>query len=149
MSKDYSHITLLVDMDDTIENLLPAWAEWLNKKHGTSVKTDDITGWDVQKFFPSLSKDEVYAPLYEDEFWGTVQPKEDAIHHLSRINELGFKLYISIKQYVASWNTSSIDTSRLFLGGMLSRYVASNSSMLTFWWTTAYIIFLAVRTKRF
>lgn len=90
----YSHITLLVDMDDTIENLLPAWTEWLNKKHGTSVKADDITGWDVQKFFPSLTKDEVYAPLYEDEFWGTVQPKEDAVHHLAHLNKLGFKLYI-------------------------------------------------------
>ena len=94
MPKDYSHITPLVDMDDTIENLLPAWAEWLNKKHGTSVNADDITGWDVQKFFPSLTKDEIYAPLYLDEFWGTVQPKEDAIHHLARLNELGFTLYI-------------------------------------------------------
>ena len=94
MPNDYSHITLLVDMDDTIENLLPAWAEWLNKKHGTSIKADDITGWDVQKFFPSLSRDDVYAPLYEDEFWGTVQPKEDAIRYLSLINDLGFKLYI-------------------------------------------------------
>lgn len=64
MPKDYSHITLLVDMDDTIENLLPAWAEWLNKKHGTSVNADDITGWDIQKFFPTLTKDEVYAPLF-------------------------------------------------------------------------------------
>lgn len=94
MPKDYSHITLLVDMDDTIENLLPAWAEWLNRKHGTSVKADDITDWDVQKFFPSLTRDEVYAPLYEDEFWGTVQPKKDAVHYLSRLKDLGFKLYI-------------------------------------------------------
>lgn len=94
MPKDYSHITLLVDMDDTIENLLPAWAKWLNGKHGTSVKADDITDWDVQKFFPSLTRDEVYAPLYEDEFWGTVQPKKDAVHYLSRLKDLGFKLYI-------------------------------------------------------
>lgn len=94
MPKDYSHITLLVDMDDTIENLLPAWAKWLNGKHGTSVKSDDITDWDVQKFFPSLTRDEVYAPLYEDEFWGTVQPKKDAVHYLSRLKDLGFKLYI-------------------------------------------------------
>lgn len=94
MPKDYSHITLLVDMDDTIENLLPAWAEWLNRKHGTSVKADDITDWNVQIFFPSLTRDEVYAPLYEDEFWGTVQPKKDAAHYLSRLKDLGFKLYI-------------------------------------------------------
>ena len=94
MLKDYSCITLLVDMDDTIENLLLAWTEWLNNMYGTSVNADDITGWEVQKFFPSLTKDDVYAPLYEDEFWKTVQPKEDAVRYLAHIKELGFKLYI-------------------------------------------------------
>lgn len=121
MPKDYSHITLLVDMDDTIENLLPAWAEWLNKKHGTSVKADDITGWDVQEFFPSLTKDEVYAPLYEDEFWGTVQPKEDAVNCLTRLNELGFKLYIC--------TNSNYQTIRRKLEYIIDRYFPFIS-----WW---------------
>ena len=42
MPNDYSHITLLVDMDDTIENLLPAWAEWLNKKHRSEEHTSEL-----------------------------------------------------------------------------------------------------------
>ena len=121
MPKDYSRITLLVDMDDTIENLLPAWAEWLNNKHGTSVKADDITDWDVQKFFPSLTKDEVYAPLYEDEFWKTVHPKEDAVIHLARLKELGFKLYIC--------TNSNYQTIRCKLEYIIDRYFPFIS-----WW---------------
>lgn len=94
MTKDYSNITLLVDMDDTIEHLIPAWVEWLNAKHGKEVKADDVSDWNMQKFYPTLSADEVYAPLYIDEFWLTIKPKQDAIHYLSLINEMGFNLYI-------------------------------------------------------
>ncbi len=78
MPKDYSRITLLVDMDDTIENLLPAWAEWLNKKRGTSIKADDITGWDVQKFFPSLTKDEVGKIVVTDHYAIAAVPRAKA-----------------------------------------------------------------------
>ena len=35
-------LDILVDMDDTIEHLLNAWVEYLNARHGTSVKVDDI-----------------------------------------------------------------------------------------------------------
>lgn len=94
MTSNYSNITLLVDMDDTIENLIPAWVEWLNNKHGTNVKPDDVTDWNMQKFYPELSVDEVYAPLYVDEFWTTIEPKQDAIFYLSKINDMGFNLYI-------------------------------------------------------
>ena len=36
-------LTILVDMDDTIEHLLKAWVEYLNERHGTTVKHEDIT----------------------------------------------------------------------------------------------------------
>lgn len=31
-------LIVLVDMDDTIENLLQAWVNYLNEHHGTAVK---------------------------------------------------------------------------------------------------------------
>lgn len=63
MKTKYSDITLLVDMDDTIEDLLPAWVDWINRSYGTSVDSNDITGWDVKEFFPSLSREIVYIRL--------------------------------------------------------------------------------------
>ncbi len=32
------HLTILVDMDDTIESLASAWVDYLNARHGTTTK---------------------------------------------------------------------------------------------------------------
>ena len=87
-------ITVLVDMDDTIEDLLSAWVQCLNKRYGLSVNPSDITDWDITLSFPSLSKEEVWHPLYEDEFWETVKPKQDAAKYLLKLQELGFNVYL-------------------------------------------------------
>lgn len=60
------HLTILVDMDDTIESLASAWVDYLNARHGTTTKLTDITGWDISKAFPTLTNEQVYAPLFED-----------------------------------------------------------------------------------
>lgn len=36
------HLTILVDMDDTIESLASAWIDYLNARHGTTTKLTDI-----------------------------------------------------------------------------------------------------------
>ena len=61
------HLTILVDMDDTIESLASAWVDYLNARHGTTTKLTDITGWDISKAFPTLTNEQVYAPLFEDD----------------------------------------------------------------------------------
>lgn len=114
MSKEYSNVTVLVDMDDTIEYLLPAWTEWINTRYGTSVQPDEITDWNVQNFFPALSRDEVYAPLFDNDFWSTVKPREDAILYLPKIMDLGFNLYIC--------TTSNYQTIRIKLQNIIDRY---------------------------
>lgn len=114
MTKTYSEITVLVDMDDTIERLIPAWVDWLNALHDTNVHPDDITEWDIHKFFPSLDKSEVYAPLYDDKFWETVKPREDAVKYLSRLMDMGFNLYIC--------TTSNYQTIKSKLEFVINRY---------------------------
>lgn len=51
------HLTILVDMDDTIESLASAWVDYLNARHGTTTKLTDITGWDISKAFPTLTNE--------------------------------------------------------------------------------------------
>ena len=87
-------MVILVDMDDTIECLLDAWCCWLNKTHGTTVRPEDVTDWDISNFFPSLTRDEVFAPLYINAFWATVKPKPDAMEYLWKIHENGDEIYI-------------------------------------------------------
>ena len=48
-------LTILVDMDDVLENLVECWVDELNKKCGSSLCEEDITDWRIAKFFPSLT----------------------------------------------------------------------------------------------
>ena len=54
-------LTILIDMDDVLENLVECWVAALNRKHGTTVKPEDITNWLIGEFFPSLTKEELFA----------------------------------------------------------------------------------------
>lgn len=87
-------LDILVDMDDTIEHLLNAWVEYLNARHGTSVKVDDIYDWDLTIAFPTLTKEQVFAPLVEDEFWETVEPIDGAAEVLEWAMNEGHNVYI-------------------------------------------------------
>ena len=87
-------LTILVDADDTIEYLAEAWIAILNERYGRSVCVDDLTSWEIQKAFPGLTKDEVYAPLKDESIWDRVRPREDAVYYLRRLIERGHKVYI-------------------------------------------------------
>ena len=60
-------LTILIDMDDTLEDLLGAWVSYLNTQYGTNVHKEDIRQWDISVAFPSLSKTQVYEPILLDE----------------------------------------------------------------------------------
>lgn len=87
-------LTILVDMDDTIELLTDAWLDWLNAKHGTHVTKDDIHSWNFAAAFPTLTEDEAYAPIYIDEFWDHVEPMPWAFEILCRLRAEGHEVYI-------------------------------------------------------
>lgn len=92
---DYEKLTILVDMDDTIENLLVHWIGWLNETHGTSVDAEEIRSWNIQEAFPSLTTEQVYEPLLRDEFWLRVTPKPDAQDYLQTLADDGHEIYIT------------------------------------------------------
>lgn len=88
------HLTILVDMDDTIESLASAWVDYLNTRHGTTTKLTDITSWDISKAFPTLTNEQVYAPLFEDDFWDWVKPIDGASEVLQKLIADGHKVLI-------------------------------------------------------
>ena len=87
-------MTILVDMDDTIECLLAAWVKVLNERYGRSVSTEDVTDWDVTKAYPGLEKEQVYGVLNEEGFWGRVAPMPGAAEALQRFIAKGHEVYI-------------------------------------------------------
>lgn len=89
-------------MDDTIEYLGKAWVDYLNNRHGTSVRHSDLRFWDVSIAFPELTNNQVYAPLYEDDFWKTVKPIPGAAEVLEKLMKDGHRVFIVT---ASSWQT--------------------------------------------
>lgn len=85
---------ILVDIDDTIEDLVGAWCKWLNEKYGTSTMPEDITDWNMKKFFRQLTTVELFSPLLEEKFWETVQPREDAMKYLQRLYNKKYNIFL-------------------------------------------------------
>ena len=86
--------TICVDMDDTIEDLVTPWIEYLNKKHGLNVNPAEVDDWVIEKFFPTLTAHDVFAPLWDPELWDNVKPKHNSPYWLKRLIDDGHKVYI-------------------------------------------------------
>ena len=86
--------TILVDMDDTIENLLEGWVSWINAKYGTTVDWHDIRSWDISINFPGLTKEQLFEPFYIDDFWDWVKPIPYATEMLHQLLVDGHDIYI-------------------------------------------------------
>ena len=87
-------MTILIDMDDTIESLLKAWVNGVNMKYGRSVSCEDVTSWDVSAAFPGLTREEVYAVPLEQGFWKTVEPIPGAAEAIQRFMDAGHEVFI-------------------------------------------------------
>lgn len=78
-------LIVLCDMDDILLDLIPLWINDVNKLFGTSVTFDDIKSWNIEQFFPSLTRDEVYSPLFAKGFWERIQPTEDGQWFVNKV----------------------------------------------------------------
>ncbi|MCR5089348.1 MAG: hypothetical protein K6C08_07555 [Oscillospiraceae bacterium] len=87
-------MTILVDMDDTLEQLIQAWISAVNKQHGRNVSYDDIVSWDMSAAFPGLSREQVYSVPSQPGFWKTVEPMPGAAEALQRLMAAGHEIYI-------------------------------------------------------
>jgi 5'(3')-deoxyribonucleotidase len=83
-----------VDLDDVLFPLLPIWVKAINDMYGTNVSEDNITGWDITEFFPTLTKEQIYAPLLYNGFWRSWQASEEGIWFVTKILEDGHSLKI-------------------------------------------------------
>lgn len=87
-------MTILVDMDDTIEYLVKAWIQNVNKRYCKSVKYEEVLSWDVSKAYPDLTWEQVYETLTIQGFWKTVEPIPGAAEVLQRFIQAGHMVFI-------------------------------------------------------
>lgn len=94
VESNFSNTVVLLDADDTLIDLLSAWCSWLNQFYGLCVTPDEITDWNIAKFFPMLTVEQVFKPLRLEKFWKTVKPKDEAIKYVKQLVDDGFDVYI-------------------------------------------------------
>lgn len=85
---------ILVDMDNVLENLGDVWVDELNKRHGFTMTHDDITEWNMEKFYPTLSRTKVFAPLHDEAIWRRVEPLPGAQDSVSKLQRDGHEIIV-------------------------------------------------------
>ena len=85
---------ILIDLDDVLHHLSDAWSEYLNKKYNRHVKMEEITSWEWEPFYPGLTREEIFEPLGNEDFWKTVKPFEGAAEVLQKLIDSGNEIYV-------------------------------------------------------
>ena len=87
-------LVILVDVDNVLEDLHTYWVAAVNKKYGTNVKPEDVTAWNIDKFFDGLSRSQVFSPLHTKELWESMVPLENSQKLLKQLKADGHRVYL-------------------------------------------------------
>jgi 5'(3')-deoxyribonucleotidase len=87
---------VLLDMDETLVNLVDPWLALLNEEAETDFSRHDTTCYSVEKSFEGkLSMDEVFRPFDTPGFWSGLPPFPGAIEFVQRLYDNDFDIYIA------------------------------------------------------
>lgn len=84
---------ILIDLDDTVWDLLSVWVFYLNKIYNLDVKVSDIKEWDMKKTFTTLSNEQIIEPLTWMSLWDNITPfpgSVECVKELSFDNDVYF-----------------------------------------------------------
>ena len=87
-------MTILVDMDDTMEQLLEALVDRANERFGRHADVDEVTDWSIVCAFPGLEKRQILDLMYEENFWEAVKPVPGAAEALKHFMDEGHEVYV-------------------------------------------------------
>lgn len=87
-------MTILIDIDDVLNNLCECWIKHLDEKYGYNVKYDDVVDWNMHNYFPTLTQHELYDPLSDETFWASVKPRKDAVLYLKKLYDDKHDIYL-------------------------------------------------------
>ncbi len=87
-------MTILVDMDDTIEQLLKALVARANERYCRNASVDDVTDWSIVCAFPGIAKQQILDFMRDADFWDTVEPVPGAAEALKHFMDEGHDVYI-------------------------------------------------------
>lgn len=87
-------LTVLVDMDQVLENFTEEWITALNERFGTEVDFNSLTEWNIYTAFPGHSEKEIDEISFEDEFIRRLRPINGAVEYSKKLTDDGHLLYV-------------------------------------------------------
>lgn len=87
-------LTILLDLDDVLNNQNEVWVGALNQRYGRDVALEDVTDWDMRLAFPGLRDDELYGPAHSGELIPSMTAPTDAIEYTEMWHNRGHELYV-------------------------------------------------------
>jgi 5'(3')-deoxyribonucleotidase len=92
-------LRILVDLDDVLWELLPHWASALNAEYGYHVTPEEITEWEMQKSYPTLKPEDIYAPVFRNGFWREIKPSMHGSWFINRLTAEGHKINVATSSH--------------------------------------------------
>lgn len=87
-------MTILVDLDDTMEMLLEALVKRANSRFHRNATVDDVTDWSIVCAFPGIEKRQILDFMREPDFWEDVRPVPGAAEALKHFMEEGHQVFV-------------------------------------------------------
>lgn len=92
-------MTIFVDMDDVLVELLDAWTHELNKISKYNKQPSDITDWEMKLAYPDLTSNQIFDILGHVDFWKNVRQVNDAYTYMKKLIQDGHKVYVATASY--------------------------------------------------
>lgn len=89
-----TRLRILFDADDVAEDLIGNWVLAVNEKYGTAVTPEDVRDWDITKAFPTLTREQIFSVLDENELWENLEAIPGSQSYLQRLFDDGHELYM-------------------------------------------------------
>lgn len=89
-----NRLTILVDWDDVINDLMPKALELLNESHGTNYTLESFPEFNFSKYLPEADSNALHAMFLSEELWNVLRPNQDAPETLKRMIADGHEVFL-------------------------------------------------------
>jgi 5'(3')-deoxyribonucleotidase len=81
------NITIAIDVDDTVSELVPNWLRIYNKDFNDNLKKEDIVDWNISQFVKPEAKGMIYNYIRKPRVFRTAKPMENALLIIDKLRE--------------------------------------------------------------
>jgi 5'-nucleotidase len=97
-------LDIIVDIDDTIADLLTVWLSRYNADYNDHLTRDDITAWDLTKFVKPECGVKIYDYLKDEHIYDEIEPIPGALMGVTRLRGMGHHiLFVTANIHREKW----------------------------------------------